>query len=461
MSANGQLKNSELTNIAGGGRLRHDAADAWNAFARYVKEKHGQTVEVNDSYRPLGKPGDWRANRWSQWAAWERYQNGGNLAARPGTSNHGLGLALDVPYQTQRLIANYGKDFGWSKSWSDAPSEPWHFKWKEGHYSAVDKYKVEPTIQQGDKNGYCVTLKKLLKKHGYWPAVYPINNNGFGALTTRQVKKFQKDYKLTADGIVGPGTWKALNGPVKSKPTPKPPVNPKPPVKPSKPTPAPVKPPVKPTPKPPTKPKNPNAKYFADCYEGQRTVNLSQYKSGGYPLIVLKASEGRTFKDSAFQARFREAGRIGLTRFIYHFARPSNNTPQQEAKNFTDAIKAAGKLNPDDRLVLDWEDPKFQNKNGDKWIADFITEAWRLGYTVRVIYSGGWYLPGTVTKWPKDHKGKPLRYWHAAYTAKPETTVPAIAKPHLWACQYTDGTTGVLSPKSAKGIGNCDMNYLV
>jgi len=64
MSANGKLKDGELTNIAGGGRLRHDAADAWNAFARYCKEVHNQTVEVNDSYRPLGKPGDWVYMYW-------------------------------------------------------------------------------------------------------------------------------------------------------------------------------------------------------------------------------------------------------------------------------------------------------------------------------------------------------------------------------------------------------------
>lgn len=451
MSGNGRLNPKELTPIAGGGKLRNDAAEAWNAFANYCKTVHKQNVEVTDSYRILGKPGDLKRGVWSQWAAWERYQQGGNLAAHPGTSNHGNAIALDVPYNTQRLIASYGAQFGWDHSWSDAQSEPWHFKWRAGKYPAVAKYRAYPTLKQDDNGPSTKVLKTFLKKHGYWPRIYPINQ-GFGGRTTAQVKKFQKAYGLKADGVVGTGTWKALNGPVKTKPAPKPPVKPtpKPPVKP------------KPTPKPPA-PAKPKEKHFADIYEGD-SFNAAQYKLGGYPLIVLKASEGKTYKDSAFAARFREAGRLGLTRFVYHFARPGNgNSGTDEAKNFCAAIKNAGKLNPDDRLVLDWEDPKFENKNGDKWIADFIKEVGRQGFTLRVIYSGGYYLPGTVKVWPKDHKGKPCRYWHAAYTKNPESNIPAIAKGKgiLWAVQYTDGSAGSIEPKSAKGIGPCDMNYLV
>lgn len=208
--ANGKLRRSQLTNIAGGGQLRSDAAEAWNAFAAYVKKHHGINVDVTDSYRPLGSPGDLRRGKWSQWAAWERYQNGGNLAARPGTSNHGLGIALDVPYQTQLAIKNYGAQFGWSKQWSDAPSEPWHFRWKEGNYSAVAKWRQSPTISRGDRGAAVVTLKKLLRKNGYWPKWGTVQGRTFSKFTENKVKEFQKTKRLTADGIVGPSTWKAL-----------------------------------------------------------------------------------------------------------------------------------------------------------------------------------------------------------------------------------------------------------
>jgi Glycosyl hydrolases family 25/Putative peptidoglycan binding domain/D-alanyl-D-alanine carboxypeptidase len=457
MSANGQLRDDELAPIAGGGRLRKDAARSWNAFANMMKVQHGFTVGVNDSYRPLGKPGDAARGVWSQWAAWEKYQNGtGNLAARPGTSNHGEGAALDLSPETIDAVAKYGDLFGWNHNHTDAPSESWHHLYlpSQAHESVIAKWSPnaapvgDVTVRQGSNGPAVAEMKKQLKRHGFWPALYPITNK-FNRLTTPQLMKFQKVYGLTPDGICGPGTWKVLKGPVKSKP--KPPA-PKPPA------------PKPPAPKPvPPKPASPKNKYFADCYEGDN-VNMAQYKLGGYPLIVLKASEGKTYRDKAFAARFREAGRLGITRFVYHFARPGNgNSAVEEAQNFCAAIKDAGKLNPDDRLVLDWEDPKFENKNGDKWIADFIKEVGRQGHTVRVIYSGGWYLPGTVSVWPKDQTGKPLRYWHSAYNSNPIANIPTVAKGKgiLWAVQYTDGSTGTLEPKSAKGIGPCDMNYLV
>lgn len=62
---------------------------------------------------------------------WNEYQAGrGNLAAQPGTSNHGWGLAVDVPVQTMRsMIDRIGSKYGYSKRCSDAQSEWWHIKY--------------------------------------------------------------------------------------------------------------------------------------------------------------------------------------------------------------------------------------------------------------------------------------------------------------------------------------------
>jgi hypothetical protein len=114
---------------------------------------------------------------------------------------------------------------------------------------------------------------------------------------------------------------------------------------------------------------------------------------------------------------------------------------------------------PTDRLVLDWEDPKYEGKAGDLWVKAFIAELAKHGHTLRILYSYGPYLESTLASWHVDGNGKPLKYWHAAYTSTPESNVPAIAKPHLWAVQFTDGQSGN-QPHQARGIGPCDLSYI-
>lgn len=439
MAANGQLPPSQLAPIAPNGHLCKPAAKSWNAFARYCRVKHGVYVQVTDSYRKLGKPGDLNRGVWSQWAAWEKYQRGGNLAARPGTSNHGWGLAVDVPAQTQSAIARWGGPFGWSKQWSDAPSEPWHFRWSAANAQrkVINQWcQVQPgeTIRYRDKGPGVVALKKCLRAYGrgYWPYKYPLNRS-FGRVTRWWVKKFQKENGLKPDGIVGRATWRKLR---------------KPPKRPAKPKP-------QPTPKPKPKPKS---KLFADISNNNPSFDAKKY-AAKYDLIVMKASEGKTFQDPVYIKRARAARKAGLTVYSYHFARPSNNSGRAEAWNFCHQVKKVGPLRKSDRYVLDWEDTNYKSK-GDKWIRQFVRECDRQGVPVTIIYSGGWYLPGTISYWPTQADGKtPLRYWHSAYAAK-ISNVPANAKKHLWAWQFTDGVNGP-EPHSMPGIGRCDVNRLV
>lgn len=127
MATNGNLPDSALSPIAGGGQLANEAAAAWNALAAHVYDKEGWKISASEGYRTIER----------QWYFWNLYQSGhGNLAAYPGTSSHGLGLAVDLSSTTDRaMIDKYGAAFGWSKSWSDAPSEWWHIKYQSGHYS--------------------------------------------------------------------------------------------------------------------------------------------------------------------------------------------------------------------------------------------------------------------------------------------------------------------------------------
>ena len=76
------------------------------------------------------------------------------------------------------------------------------------------KKKSEPTIKKGSTDKTAIKeCQKLLNTHGAKLDVDGI----FGSGTETAVKKFQKDNKLTSDGIVGENTWKALKATPKSK----------------------------------------------------------------------------------------------------------------------------------------------------------------------------------------------------------------------------------------------------
>lgn len=66
-----------------------------------------------------------------------------------------------------------------------------------------------PTLRKGSNGAAVKEVQNLLLSHGY-----KLPNHGadgdYGAETVKAVKEFQKDNGLTADGICGPKTWKAL-----------------------------------------------------------------------------------------------------------------------------------------------------------------------------------------------------------------------------------------------------------
>lgn len=68
----------------------------------------------------------------------------------------------------------------------------------------------EPTLKRGSKGEYVTMLQTKLKNKGYDLGKYGVDGD-FGSATENAVKAFQKDHGLTADGIVGANTWKALN----------------------------------------------------------------------------------------------------------------------------------------------------------------------------------------------------------------------------------------------------------
>ena len=69
--------------------------------------------------------------------------------------------------------------------------------------------KVYPTLRKGDKGADVANLQKLLMQAGYVLPKYGADGD-FGNECLTAVKAFQKDNKLTVDGVVGAKTWEAL-----------------------------------------------------------------------------------------------------------------------------------------------------------------------------------------------------------------------------------------------------------
>lgn len=216
MASNGYLTDKELSPASGGtsgpdpgqGQLENEAAAAWNALAKKCREKDDVQICSNGSdslYRPYSRQVYWR----NYWCGQGQCGN----AAVPGTSNHGWGLAGDVPSFVTNLMNKY-PEFGWRAACSDAPWESWHRKYC-GDYNGPNPgtggntKDPNPTLKRGDKGN---NVKKAQKHLRRWNLglTRPKVDGTFGDDTHKATRDFQICHGLEPDGVIGDKTWKKL-----------------------------------------------------------------------------------------------------------------------------------------------------------------------------------------------------------------------------------------------------------
>jgi len=195
MASNGQLSPSELTAIAGGS-LQHEAAEGWKA--PNGPEANGlRPGGPNSSYRLKGP-----ASRYGTQEYFWNHQP--PLAAYPGTSNHGWGLAIDLAEEWMRgWIDDHGRKFGWAKT--EAFSEWWHVNFIPG--SGPFKPTFVP-LRVGDHGKrvlwYAKRLAFIHKPGGH--AYLDKAGRKFDWAMQAAVINFQKAHGLRADAVIGERT---------------------------------------------------------------------------------------------------------------------------------------------------------------------------------------------------------------------------------------------------------------
>lgn len=127
-SINGRLSGAQLCKLPQAGHsMQPQAAVAFTELNTQFEVRFGTPICITDSYRSLSSQYSVAASR-------------GAFAARPGTSQHGLGLALDLCSSTYRdsakwswLKANapvYGFDNpAWARRGGSGMYEPWHWEY--------------------------------------------------------------------------------------------------------------------------------------------------------------------------------------------------------------------------------------------------------------------------------------------------------------------------------------------
>jgi hypothetical protein len=163
---NGTLDTSTLVQIDGepGDLLRRDAAGYWNALQRDFRRDMGFGLGVREAYRPLAVQIGYFVTRYSKTSRntglyydgsyWVK-KAGVPAAARPGTSKHGDGLAVDAAIDSftspayRWLAANAGR-YGFGNNQGKNDGEPWHWVFGETRPSvapaALDTEEIDMPI---------------------------------------------------------------------------------------------------------------------------------------------------------------------------------------------------------------------------------------------------------------------------------------------------------------------------
>jgi GH25 family lysozyme M1 (1,4-beta-N-acetylmuramidase) len=353
------------------GQLANPAAAGFNTMALGA----GKRLEItgcDSAYRPYDRQVYYRQY-------WCNLGQCGN-AAVPGTSNHGLGYAIDVPQWMRGYIDSSGRSYGFAKSCSDAPQEWWHVLFCAPFNRPDPGIHLDaPRLQNGSggvgQGPWVKKAQELLRAHGFNHLTV---DGDYGAHTHQAVAQFQRAEKIKATGRIGHTTWQHLRKPV---------VNPH-----HHPKPKPV---PKPKPKPhhhghhKPKPKPSGPVHGIDVSESQGSIDWKAVSSSGIRFAWIKATEGQDYTDKFFnQGRLNAVTAAHIVPGVYHFLRPiPGRAGAKEATYFAAVAHNAGYGSGFLRPVADVETTSLSPAATCTYVRSFLQQTRKLFHAKPIVYT--------------------------------------------------------------------------
>ena len=130
-------------------------------------------------------------------------------------------------------------------------------------------------------------------------------------------------------------------------------------------------------------------------WNDKKTVD-NHIKNNVCDFIIRKATEGRTFIDPSINTSYSIP-----TMGYYHFARPDNNEPEDEAEHFWEAVK--NKDNGMQLYFIDWEGASL-NYSFD-WLLQFKKHFEKISNHPLYVYA-------SLSTYNK-YKDQPVKWWLA------------------------------------------------
>lgn len=157
---NGDLRNAEGNLPVNGQvfRLRPAAAGALADANKAFRGRFGIDLPVNEALRSID----------TQWHYWDLYQRGvGSLAAYPGNSNHGWGLAVDIDILSGDQLSWMKQNFPiygwWWAGGTFGQVEDWHYEF-DGRNLSAEK------MREYERVGGGAIIEEVLKENDMYIA---------------------------------------------------------------------------------------------------------------------------------------------------------------------------------------------------------------------------------------------------------------------------------------------------